>query len=121
MAQKARPDTPDPDEWRPILNIPFTGEMIYKRNPYFDPEDKSKAKFDKLRELLVDFAEKMEKAPISDGSPIMAPDEPLLIRADMTTPFKFVQFAMAQAADPSVKIWKLELAVSTPEDGSDDN
>ena len=120
LAEQATPDKPDPDEWRPILNIPFNGPMIYKRETYFDPEVKGPNRFGALRELLVDVARNMEQAPLSDSNPMMVPDEPLLIRADMTTPFRFIQFAMAQAADPSVKIWKLELAVSTPQEENAD-
>jgi len=121
LSQNAVPDKPDPDEWRPIINIPHTGKMIVKKKTYYDPENLNRAApYKELRELLVEFAGKMEKEPLNPGSPDMAPSEPLLIRADMSTPFKYVQYVMAQAADPSVKIWKLELAVSTPEDGSED-
>lgn len=34
----------------------------------------------------------------------------------MTTPFKFLQQAMEVCAQPTIQIWKLELAVSTPEE-----
>lgn len=120
IAAHARPDTPDPNEWRPILNVMFDGPIIYKKKTYFDPEiNTGKEKFKELKILLKDFADRMKVKDRIDSPELPAgspPDQPLLVRADMTTPFKFVQYAMEQCAQPTIQIWKLQLAVSTPEE-----
>ena len=115
-AAHAIPDTPDPEEWRPIINVDYTGKMIIKKKTKYDPEvDSGKDKYSGLREWLVFAASRMEKAPLAEGSSKMVPDEPVLIRADMSTPFKFVQDIMKECGDQAISIWKLQLAVSTPE------
>lgn len=119
MAAHAHPDTPDPEEFRPILNIPFTGEMIYKKKTYFAPETHTGTdKWSDLRTQLKVFADLMKAkdrkiGKVPAGSP---PNQPLLIRADMTTEFKWVQLAMEQCAQPTIQIWMIDLAVSTPEE-----
>ena len=116
MAQKAVPDKPDPEEWRPIINVKHTGEMIIKRNTYFDPESNvGPKKYEDLRTQLLSMANRMKKAPLGPGSPKMIPDEPLMIRADESTAFKFVQDIMEQCGDQSISIWKLQIAVSVPD------
>ncbi len=119
VAAHAKPDTPDPNEWRPILNVIYDGEIIYKKKTYYDPElNTGKNKYDDLKVLLKDFADRMKEKDRKDGKvpPGSPPDQPLLLRADMTTPFKFLQQAMEVCAQPTIQIWKLELAVSTPEE-----
>ena len=39
MAQFAREDKPDPDEYRPIINIQYDGKIIIKRETYYSPEE----------------------------------------------------------------------------------
>lgn len=117
VSETASPDKPDPDEWRPILNINHRGEIIYKRETYLDPEiHRGANKFRDLRPLLLQFAEKMKLKQQREGKDATIPNEPLLIRADMSTSFKYIQWAMEQSAQPDVMIWKLEMAVSTPEE-----
>lgn len=119
VAEHAKPDKPDPNEWRPILNVMYDGKIIYKRDTYYDPEvNKGTNKFDQLKTLLVNFADRMKIKDQKEGNvpPGSPPDQPLLIRADMTTPFKFIQHAMEVCAQPTIQIWKLELAVSTPQE-----
>jgi len=116
VAQNAIPDKPPKDEWRPIINVKHTGEMIIKRNKYFDPEvNVGPKKYEDLRTQLLSMAGRMKKAPLGPGSPKMIPDEPLMIRADESTTFKFVQEIMEQCSDQSISIWKLQIAVSVPE------
>lgn len=115
-ADKATPDKPDPKQWRPIINVKHTGEMIIKRNKYFDPEvNTGPKKYAELQAQLLKMSTLMKKAPIAEGSSKMVPDEPLLIRADESTNFKFVQDIMAQCGDQTISIWKLQIAVSVPE------
>jgi biopolymer transport protein ExbD len=117
LAQHAMPDKPDPKEWRPILNVKHTGEIIVKRNVYFDPErDKGPTKYDELRRRLYEIAKLMKKEPINPGSSRMVPNESLLIRADESTPFKYVQDIMEKCGHEEISIWKLQLAVSVPQE-----
>jgi biopolymer transport protein ExbD len=115
-ANSAMPDKPDPKVWRPILNVKHTGEMVIKRNKYFDPEiNTGPKKYEELKVQLLQMANMMKKAPVGEGSTRLVPDEPLLIRADESTSFKFVQDIMEQCGDQAISIWKLQLAVSVPQ------
>ena len=38
MVTHAVEDKPDPKEWRPILNIKYSGEIIVTRETYYNPE-----------------------------------------------------------------------------------
>ena len=119
VAAHATPDKPDPDEWRPIINIPHDGRMIIKKKTYYDPEvNTGPEKWEELRVWLTSTANLMEKAPFPEGSSNMIPDEPILIRADQSTPFKYVQYVMEQCGQQSIQIWKLQLAVSTPDENN---
>ena len=60
----------------------------------------------------------MKKAPLAEGSTKLVPDEPLMIRADESTAFRYVQDIMEQCGDQSISIWKLQLAVSVPDPNS---
>lgn len=121
-AEHAKPDQPDPEEWRPIINVTYRGEMIIKKKVKYDPDiNQGKNKFAELKTWLLQASQRMKKEPLSPGSSKMVPDEPVLIRADMTTPFKYVQDIMEQCGDQAISIWKLQLAVSTPEGADDTN
>jgi biopolymer transport protein ExbD len=116
LAQKAVPDKPDPNEWRPIINVKHTGEMIIKRTTYFDPESNvGTKKYEDLRTQLLSMAGRMKKEAIAPGQARMVPNEPLMIRADESTQFKYVQDIMEQCGDQSISIWKLQIAVSVPD------
>jgi len=111
----AKPDEPPPDEWRPIMNVSHLGVIIVKKKTYYDPEvNLGPQKWDDLRLWLSAAAKRMKKAPFPEGSSNMIPDEPILIRADQSTPFKYVQYIMEQCGQQSISIWKLQLAVSPP-------
>lgn len=108
VAMNAIPDKPDPDEFRPIVNIKIDGSMWVKRKELYNPEEPDEYK--EIRTWLADVAVRMEKD--KDG----LPDEPLLIRSDENTPFKEVQKLMEQCGYQDVKIWKIQLAASEAED-----
>ena len=124
MALHATADKPDPDEWRPVLNIPFDGRMVVKRETYYDPEvDGQKAvPYGKMKEWLGEVARKMEKAPFNKeaGTGPEIPDDFLLIRADQSTSFRHIQKVMEICGEKGVQIWKVQLAASEPpsEDGN---
>jgi biopolymer transport protein ExbD len=110
VAQNAVADKPNPDEFRPIVNIKTDGSIWVKRRMYFDPENPDDYK--EIRGYLTDVADKMEKEN-------NLPNEPLLIRADMNTPFKYVQKVMEQCGYKGIQIWKVQLAAAESEKDDD--
>lgn len=115
VATNAVADKPKPDEFRPVVNIKVDGSIWVKRTMYFDPEAPDEYK--KLREFLADVAVKMKRNPETNDD---LPDEPLLVRADMNTPFKYVQKVMEQCGYKGVQIWKIQLAASEAEKDKDE-
>jgi biopolymer transport protein ExbD len=115
VAKTAVADKPDPDEFRPVVNIKTDGSIWVKRRQYFDPENPDEYK--ELRAFLSDVAAKMKRDP---EDPMKFPDEPLLIRADMNTPFKYIQKVMEQCGYKGVQIWKIQLAAAEAEKPKDD-
>ena len=111
MAVAAVEDKPDPTEVRPVINILHTGEIIVKRKTLFDPETDDTTE---LETYLSNQARQMKKKPMNEetGTGPMLPDNPLLIRADQNTPFKFIQRVMALCGKQGIQIWKVELAAS---------
>ena len=105
VAQNATADKPNPDEYRPVVNIKVDGSIWVKRQMYFDPENPDDYK--ELRGFLTDVAAKMKK----DEKGVL-PDESLLVRADMNTPFKYVQKVMEQCGYKGIQIWKVQLAAA---------
>ncbi|HIG10726.1 MAG: biopolymer transporter ExbD [bacterium] len=105
VAQNATADKPNPDEFRPIVNIKIDGSILVKRELLFDPENEDDYKV--LREYLSDVARRMKKEKASG-----LPDEPLLIRADENTSFKHIQKVMEQCGYAGIQIWKVQLAAA---------
>ncbi|MFT5290900.1 MAG: biopolymer transport protein ExbD [Planctomycetota bacterium] len=103
VARTAKPDKPNPDEWRPVINIPQSGNMIIKRKDYYVAENDDPAQ---MMGWLVDTAERME--PDEDDPSL--PGESLLIRADEWTEFKYIQRVMQWCGDKDIQIWKIQLA-----------
>lgn len=126
MAQFAREDKPDPKEFRPIINIQYDGKIIIKRKEYYSPEknDGDADPYLQVKEWLAKTAKVMDDAHLVEGDPTSpeVPDDPLLIRADISTPFKHIQKLMEFCGEAGVQIWKVQLACSVPEsEGSEDN
>lgn len=111
-AKEAVEDKPDPKDPRPVINILPSGQMLVKREIVYDPKNDDGYK--KLQEYLYKRAKVMPKAhvdPKDKTSPI-APDRPILVRADQSTPFKHIQKVMEICGKADIKIWKIELAAS---------
>jgi biopolymer transport protein ExbD len=106
QAENAVADKPNPDEFRPIVNIKIDGSILVKRKLLYDPEDSDD--YAQLREQLAVYAKRMDK----DKETGKLPDEPLLIRADMNTPFKYIQKVMEQCGKEGIQIWKVQLAAA---------
>ncbi|MCB9906544.1 MAG: biopolymer transporter ExbD [Planctomycetes bacterium] len=111
-AHAAVEDKPDPNEKRPIVNIRHNGEIIVRRDMLFDPErdGASADPLKKLKQLLALVALNSPKA--ADGYP----DDPLMIRGDISVPFKYVQKVMEACSLPGIQIWKVQLGASIPEE-----
>lgn len=112
VARNATEDKPKPGEFRPVVNIKVDGTILVKRRVYYDPENDDG--FKELRAFLSDVAKKMEKAD-------NLPDQPLLIRADMNTPFRYIQKVMEQCGYKGIQIWKVQLAAAedAPDSGGE--
>ena len=117
VAYHAVPDKPDPDEWRPIVNVTYDGRMVIKRESLYEPErdDQKPEPYKEMKDWLKRAAIRMEKAPINPGASQEVPDEPLMIRADESTTFKHIQKIMEFCGEQGVQIWKIQLAVAEPE------
>jgi len=122
-ATHAVADKIKPGEWRPIINIPYDGQMVVKREVYYDPEihDSQAQPYLQVKEWLSLVADKMsqEHFNVDAQTGPMIPDDFLLIRADQSTPFRHIQKVMAFCGEKGVQIWKVQLAASEPpsEDG----
>jgi biopolymer transport protein ExbD len=108
MAMNAVEDKPDPSIVRPVLNVLPDGTMVKKRRPIYDPE---KDDTTDLERYLSDQALLMPKKKDPDVG-VDLPDNPLLIRADKNTEFKFIQKIMEVCGKKGIQIWKLQLAAS---------
>ena len=115
VARAAVEDKPDPTKVRPILNIPQSGKIIYKKETYYDPEVDG-TDMRKLEDFLVLQAKLMPKKADEELGGIKLPDNPLMIRADQTTEFKYIQRIMEVCGKKGIQIWQLELAAAEHED-----
>ncbi len=118
MAITAVEDKPDPDTLRPIINIPHTGRIIVRQVHMYDPEvdDGKPEPYAEVKRYLATAAELMPQEPLGEGSSIMLPDDPLLVRADESTLFKHIQKVLELCGQEGIQIWKVQLAVAVPED-----
>ena len=113
-----------PEDWRPIINIPYDGQMVVKREVYYDPEihDSQAQPYLRVKEWLSLVANKMEKEHFNKeaGTGPLIPADFLLIRADQSTAFRHIQKLMTFCGEKGVQIWKVQLAASEPpsEDGA---
>ncbi|MDP6849407.1 MAG: biopolymer transporter ExbD [Planctomycetota bacterium] len=133
----------DPPKGRPILNVMgctctpgprnshqdscAIGDIIWKKRKLYwkgiepkgvDPIRKGRADYYwKLALQLEKFAQQME----TDNDPNLGdlPDEPILIRADRNTEFKYISRIMEACSRQNVRIWKVQLAASEPESAKD--
>jgi biopolymer transport protein ExbD len=108
VAINAVEDKPDPKVVRPVLNILPDGKMVSKRRPMYDPE---KDDMTEVERYLVEQARLMPKER-DDKLGVDLPKNPLLIRADKNTEFKFIQKVMEVCGKKGIQIWKLQLAAA---------
>jgi biopolymer transport protein ExbD len=123
IAQKAGHD--DPPKGRPILNVMEDGSIIWKKKVLYDQYLLPQG-IDPIRKGRPDYYWKLEetmrlkflpwmKTEYDEVLKMKLPDDPILIRADRNTPFKYIQRIMEVCSREKVKIWKVQLAASEPE------
>ena len=115
VAKTCVPDVPDPKVVRPIVNINAEGKMVARKETIFEAETNDTTE---LEGYLSNQARQMPKKPfnVEAGTGPLIPDNPLLIRADMNTPFKFVQKVMEVCGKKGIQIWKIEIAAAEDPD-----
>jgi len=109
IAKNAVQDKPDPKVVRPVLNVLPDGTMITKRRELYDPENDDMIEVERY---LVDQANRMKPWKMDPDLGVALPDNPLLIRADKNTEFKYIQKIMEVCGKKGIQIWKLQLAAS---------
>jgi biopolymer transport protein ExbD len=135
VAVHAAPDKPDPNKWRPILNIDYKGQMVVRKNVKYDPELDREAQdpYKQMKIWLTDASARMDKEHFTEtgeglcgcgripnehkpgnGDPI--PGDFLLIRADQSTSFREIQKIMEFCGETNVSIWKIQLAAAEPKE-----
>ncbi len=112
VAENAVQDKPDPKIVRPVLNILTDGTMKSKRKELYDPEQDD---LTAIERFLADQAALMPKKH-DPGVNLELPDNPLLIRADKNTEFKYIQKVMEVCGKKGIQIWKLQLAAAEEPD-----
>ena len=123
VAQKAGHDDPPPG--RPILNVLEDGSIIWKKNNLYWPDIQPQGQ-DPIQQNRPDYywllAETMKlqflpymEVKMDDALGMELPDEPILIRADRNTPFRYIQRIMEVCSRRDILIWKVQLAASEPE------
>ena len=109
---------PSDEEWSDIV---WKGRLLYWPNK--DP----KGRTDPIRKGRPDYYWELETTAVDEWLPTFdydfdtmlqkdLPDDPILIRADRNTPFKYIQKIMEVCTRENVLIWRVQLAASeTPE------
>lgn len=123
VAQTAGHDDPPPN--RPILNVLEDGTIIYKKKTWYTPGMDSMGRMDPFRKGRPDYYWKVADNMATQLVPFMDKefdkqvqgelvDDPILIRADRNTPFKYIQRIMEVCTREGIRIWKVQLAASEP-------
>lgn len=107
-AKNAVEDKPDPKVVRPVINILPDGTMINKKRHIYDPET---GEMQEVERYLADQARLMPKEKDPELG-VDLPKNPLLIRADKNSEFKYIQKIMEVCGKKGIQIWKLQLAAS---------
>jgi biopolymer transport protein ExbD len=123
IAQTAGHD--DPPKGRPILNVMDNGTIIWKGEKLYYPGIVPRGQ-DPIRTTRPDYYWYLAETMIVEWIPYMKtdfdenlqktlPDDPILIRADRNTPFRYIQKIMEVCTREGIYIWKVQLAASEPE------
>ena len=123
-AKAAVEDKPDATKVRPVLNIPVSGNIIYKRDKLYLAEQ-DKDDMSRLEKFLLGQSKLMSREHFNKeaGTGPMIPADPLMIRADKNTEFKYIQRVMEICGKKDIQIWKLELGakdIGAKEEGAEE-
>jgi len=105
---------PEDQEW---------SDIVWKRNILYYPFMDTQGRTDPIRKGRSDYywklAETMKfvwvpemETKMDDKLKKILPDDPILIRADRNTPFKYIQKIMEVCTREGILIWKVQLAAS---------
>lgn len=107
-------EVPDDIEW---CDVVWKKQVLF--HPLWDPQGRvdpiRKTRADtwwKLSDVMKDVFVKGMPLVMDEKLKIELPDDPILIRADRNTPFKYVQRIMEVCTRDGIKIWKVQLAAS---------
>ncbi len=105
---------PSDIEW---CDVVWKSQVLY--HPMWDPQGRvdpiRKTRADtwwKLSDIMKDVFVAGMPMEMDEKLGIELPDDPILIRADRNTPFKYVQKIMEVCTRDGIKIWKVQLAAS---------
>ena len=98
-------------------------DIVWKRQILYYPFMDTQGRMDPIRKNRPDYYWKLAQTMEVDWVPVMEkkmddtlkrmlPDDPVLIRADRNTPFKYIQKIMEVCTREGVQIWKVQLAAS---------
>lgn len=132
----------DPPPGRPILNVlgctcdtpdnhgPSCriGSIVWKQKEIYFPGIDSEGRMDPIRKGRPDYYWLLADTMMTRFVPFMEtkvdpnfpdlgalPDDPILIRADRNTPFKYIARIMEVCTREQIRIWRVQLAASEPE------
>ena len=135
----------EPPAGRPILNVLGCtcdssnnhdetcriGAIVWKQKEIYFPGIDSEGRMDPIRKGRPDYYWLLADTMAARFVPFMArkkdplfpeldsvgglPDDPILIRADRNTPFKYIARIMEVCTREQIRIWRVQLAASEPE------
>ncbi|MFQ5748123.1 MAG: ExbD/TolR family protein [Planctomycetota bacterium] len=116
----------DPPPGRPILNVLDDGTIIWRKKKLFYPGFDSQGHSDPIRkgrpdnywylgQTMANQFVRFMKTKMDENLGEELPDDPILIRADRNTPFKYIQRIMEVCTREGIRIWKVQLAASEPQ------
>lgn len=105
---------PNDVEW---CDVVWKGKVLY--HPYWDAQGRAdpirKGRPDtywKLADTMADVFVPAMESKMDPELKIVLPDDPILIRADRNTPFKYIQKILEICSREKIHIWKVQIAAS---------
>lgn len=117
VAEHAIADERKPDDYPAVINVRADGGIVALHEYLLDlpPTDSlDEGSRQALMNWLYGTAQRMKKGEVG-GS--FVPMEDLLIRAEASAPFCFVQKIMASCGYQDIQLWKIDLAAACEPDG----
>ncbi len=110
-ARRATEEKPDSEDRQPILYIRQDGTVRIECGNKFGPEGED---YTALEEYLSQKARFMHME-WDETLKLDLPDDPIVIRADKSTPFRMIQEIMLLCGKLGIEVWKVQLTATQPE------